>query len=63
MKMAKVKFIKSPTGKFRLAYNIGEVGEVSSKLAKELIEENYAIPFTAPKKETATNKTTKVEKR
>jgi hypothetical protein len=61
--MAKVKFTKSPTGKFKLAYNIGEEAEVSADLAKQLIEGNFAIPLTGKKKETATKKNTKVEKR
>jgi hypothetical protein len=38
----KVEFLVSPTGKFRLAYNVGETGLFPAEQAKELIELGYA---------------------
>tara|TARA_R110000803_G_scaffold35381_1_gene76529 strand:- start:744 stop:914 length:171 start_codon:yes stop_codon:yes gene_type:complete len=38
----KIKFIKSPTGRFKLAYNIGSIGEVEIGLAKKCIAAGYA---------------------
>lgn len=42
-KKAKIKFIASPTGKFNLAYNIGETASFPVKQAAELIELGFAI--------------------
>jgi len=42
MATKKIKFIVSPTGKFQLAYNVGETGTFDSKQADELIELGYA---------------------
>lgn len=41
-KLVEVKFLLSPTGKFNLAYNEGEVAEFEEKQAAELVEANYA---------------------
>lgn len=38
----KVKFIKSPTGMFKLAYIPGEIATFEKKQADELIEMGYA---------------------
>ncbi len=38
----KVKFLKSPTGICKLAYNAGDEGEIESKQAEELSEIGYA---------------------
>lgn len=38
----KIKFLKSPTGKFKLAYNAGDVAEVDNKLAAQCVEAGYA---------------------
>ena len=44
----KIKFIKSPTGKYKLAYSVGSVGDVDSVIAKKCIEDGYAIEVKAP---------------
>jgi len=41
--MKKIKFIKSPTGRFGLAYGEGEEAELNEALANELIEFGYAV--------------------
>lgn len=41
-KLIKIKFLLSPTGKFDLAYHIGEEGEFEEKQATELVEAKYA---------------------
>lgn len=38
----KIKFLLSPTGKFGLGYNVGEVGEFPEAQATELIKAKYA---------------------
>ena len=38
----KVKFLKSPTGAFRLGYGIGEIAEIEEKQAETLIEGGFA---------------------
>lgn len=54
--LVKVKFIKSPTGKFRMAYNAGHSGLVHKELADKLIKEGYAVLVEQTKKvETKTN--------
>jgi hypothetical protein len=40
--MIKVRFIKSPTGKFALGYSAGEVGVVPASIAEVLQREGYA---------------------
>ncbi|MFD0762987.1 hypothetical protein ACFQZW_12925 [Lutibacter aestuarii] len=42
-KTLKIKFLLSPTGKYNLAYNEGEVAELPELKAKELIDDEYAI--------------------
>lgn len=37
-----VKFLKSPTGAYNLAYNAGDVGSVEKELAEKLIESGFA---------------------
>lgn len=41
-KKLKVKFKVSPTGKFGLAYNVGESGSFNEAQATELVESGYA---------------------
>lgn len=41
-KEVKIKFLLSPTGKFQLAYNVGEVAKINELQANELIEAGYA---------------------
>ena len=53
--LIKVKFIKSPTGKFRMAYNAGHSGLVRKELADKLINEGYAVLVESKKVETKTN--------
>lgn len=38
----KIQFIKSPTGAFKLAYNVGEKANFDVKQAAELIEAGFA---------------------
>ncbi|MBF4484427.1 hypothetical protein [Flavobacterium sp. CSZ] len=40
-KLVKGKFLLSPTGRFGLAYNAGELAELEEKQAKELDEAGY----------------------
>ncbi len=60
----KITFIKSPTGAFKLAYNVGDTVEMEESKARELMELNFAIPAktnpTQPK-QTATAKPKKKE--
>jgi len=53
--LIRVKFIKSPTGKFRMAYNAGHSGLVRKELADKLIKEGYAVLVETKKVETKTN--------
>ena len=53
--LVRVKFIKSPTGKFRMAYNAGHSGLVRKELADKLIKEGYAVLVESTKVETKTN--------
>ena len=41
-KKTKIKFLLSPTGKFKLGYAIGDVCEMEAKQAQELIDAQYA---------------------
>lgn len=41
-KEVKIQFLLSPTGKFQLAYNVGEVVKINELQANELIEAGYA---------------------
>lgn len=54
--MVKVKFLKSPTGKFALGYFAGEVGEVPASIAAELQRQGFAELVEVKKVETATIK-------
>lgn len=38
----KVKFLLSPTGRYNLGYNIGDVAKLNADLADELVEDKYA---------------------
>jgi hypothetical protein len=40
--MIEIKFLKSPTGAYNLAYNAGDVGSVEKELAEKLIESGFA---------------------
>lgn len=42
-KKVKIKFLASPTGKFNLAYNVGEKADFDVKQAAELIELGFAV--------------------
>jgi hypothetical protein len=42
-KKGKIEFVASPTGKFNLAYNVGETASLPIKQAAELIELGFAI--------------------
>jgi len=44
----KIKFIKSPTGKYKLGYSVGSIGEVDNVIAKKCIDDGYAIEVKAP---------------
>jgi hypothetical protein len=48
--MKTIKFTKSPTGEFNLAYFEGDVVEFEDALAKQLMDDGYATP--ADEKET-----------
>ena len=55
MDLIKVKFLKSPTGKYKMAYNAGHVGLAHKDLAAELVREGYAGYVESAKIETKTN--------
>lgn len=55
MDLIKVKFLKSPTGKYKMAYNAGHVGLAPKDLAAELVKEGYAEYVEPTKVETKTN--------
>jgi hypothetical protein len=55
MDLLKVKFIKSPVGKYKMAYNVGHSGLVRKELADKLIKEGYAVLVESTKVETKTN--------
>ena len=59
--LVKVKFIKSPTGKFRMAYNAGHSGLVHKELADKLIKEGYAVLVDAPTKKVETKTSSEAE--
>jgi len=41
-KTKKVKFKKSPTGAYNLAYSAGDEATLSAQQAKEVVEDDYA---------------------
>ncbi len=55
MDLIKIKFIKSPTGKYKMAYNAGHVGLAPKDIAAELVREGYAEYVDNTKVETKTN--------
>ena len=55
MDLIKVRFLKSPTGKYKMAYNAGHVGLAPKDLAAELVKEGYAEYVESTKVETKTN--------
>ena len=55
MDLIKIKFIKSPTGKYKMAYNAGHVGLAPKDIAAELVREGYAEYVETTKVETKTN--------
>ena len=55
MDLIKVRFLKSPTGKYKMAYNAGHVGLAPKDLAAELVKEGYAEYVEGTKVETKTN--------
>lgn len=55
MDLIKVKFLKSPTGKYKMAYNAGHIGLAPKELAAELVREGYAEYVDSTKVETKTN--------
>lgn len=42
LKNKKIKFLLSPTGKYNLGYNAGEVAEINENQAQELVDAKYA---------------------
>jgi len=55
MDLIKVKFLKSPTGRYKMAYNAGHVGLAPKDIAAELVREGYAEYVDNTKVETKTN--------
>ena len=55
MDLIKVKFLKSQTGRYKMAYNAGHIGLAPKALAAELVREGYAEYVEATKVETKTN--------
>ena len=58
----KIKFLKSPTGRFNLAYNAGQAGMVRAELVDSIITQGFGVIVAEKKvqrKQTATAKPTK----
>ena len=51
--MLKVRFLKSPTGRFGLAYSAGDVGFMPPALAGLAVSEGYAVLIEEKAIETA----------
>lgn len=49
----KVRFLKSPTGRFALGYHAGEVGEIPASLVDQAIKEGYIEKVSEPEVERA----------
>lgn len=52
--MVKVRFLKSPTGKFALGYSAGEVGFVPASIAEQMQKEGYIELIREQPMQTAT---------
>ena len=37
----KIKFTKSPTGRFKLGYGIGSIGDIADEIAHEVVLEGF----------------------
>lgn len=48
----RIKFLKSPTGLFKLAYSKDNEADVNDDLAKKIIAKGYAIEIDEPVKKT-----------
>jgi len=59
--LIRIKFIKSPVGRFRMAYPVGHSGLVQKQLAEEMIKEGYAVLVNAPTKKVETKTSTEAE--
>jgi hypothetical protein len=59
-KKGRVRFIQSPTGAYKLGYNIGDVADLDSSLCVELIEKGFAEPVET-RKRTSKKKKPEVE--
>ena len=55
MDLVRVKFLKSPTGKYKMAYNAGHIGLAPKDIAAELVREGYAEYVETTKVEKKTN--------
>ena len=55
MDYIKVKFLKSPTARYKMAYNAGHIGLAPKDIAAELVREGYAEYVETKKVETKTN--------
>ena len=53
--LIKIKFIKSPTGKYRMAYNAGHSGLVPKDLGEKLIKDGFAVLVESQKVESKTS--------
>lgn len=62
MKLVKVKFLLSPTGTFKLAYNAGDIGLVTPETAKSLEEAGYAEIIQEKRSTAISKKQTKATK-
>lgn len=40
--LVEVRFLLSPTGRYNLAYNVGDIGLLAKNLANEVVEDKYA---------------------
>jgi hypothetical protein len=58
----KIRFIKSPTGVYNLAYCVGEVAEMKELQAKELIDAGFAELVEEPQAPATKPKTTRKKK-
>jgi hypothetical protein len=59
----KVRIVKNPSGRFNLAYDIGEEINLPDSKAMDMIEDGYAILVVKEKQQNATDKRIAVESR
>lgn len=60
-KLKKVKFLKSPTGSFKLAYHAGDIGQVGGEVLTDLLNQGFAELIDGNAETGQSNKAQKAE--